>query len=95
MKKDTVKSKTGQLSEEDLYGLDEEYAGDYNINNINTSAPNFNSNNLYQNYQGRLGPLAAYPQLLYAGMPPIYPYGLGLPQAGKLHKLSIPQNILK
>ncbi|KAK4873399.1 hypothetical protein RN001_015428 [Aquatica leii] len=75
LKKDQAKSKN-QLSEEDLYVLDDEYTGDYGIN---ANATGFNTNNLYPHYQGRL-PLT-YPPALYPGMYPVYPYaGLGLPQ---------------
>ncbi|KAF5296161.1 hypothetical protein FQA39_LY12615 [Lamprigera yunnana] len=81
LKKDQTKSKN-QLSEEDLYVLDDEYGTDYGINS-NTSG--FNPNNLYQNYQGRLPPNYPAAAALYSGMYPVYPYhNLGLPQPGTL-----------
>lgn len=81
MKKDG-KVKNTQLSDEDLYPLDDEFGADYNIA---PTVPGFNSN-VYQNYQGRMpgANSLAYPQhALYPGIYPMQYYGLGLPQPGK------------
>lgn len=77
-------NKTGQLSEEDLYGLTNDYGTDFNINS-NLGAYNAN---LYQNYPTRIpgaaslyGPPPIYS--LYPGM--AYAYGgLGLPHGNSL-----------
>ncbi|XP_031356003.1 E3 SUMO-protein ligase RanBP2-like isoform X2 [Photinus pyralis] len=76
LKKEQAKSKN-QLSDEDLYVLDDEYATDYGINS-NVAA--FNPNSLYPRI-----PPTYQPPALYPGMYPVYPYpNLGLPQAGAL-----------
>ncbi|KAF5304638.1 hypothetical protein FQR65_LT07920 [Abscondita terminalis] len=81
LKKDHVKSKN-QLSEEDLYVLDDEYTADYGIN-ANTTG--FNPTNLYPNYQGRIPPTYPPAAALYPGIYPVYPYAnLGIPPAGSL-----------
>lgn len=81
MRKDG-KFKNNQLSEEDLYVLDEDYGADYNINTGHVA--NLNPS-LYPNI-GRLpaGSSLGYAAApLYPGMYSMYPYpGLGLPQAG-------------
>jgi E3 SUMO-protein ligase RanBP2 len=79
LKKDI--NKTSQLTDEDIYGLANDYGTDYNINS-NLAAYN---TNLYQNYQARLpgAPSLYGPPPLYPGMyPPMYYGGLGLPQTG-------------
>lgn len=79
LKKDTHKGKSAQLSDEDLYPLDEDFGNDYNIG---SSVTGFNPN-LYP--QGRIpGPLGYGPPTLYSPMYPMaaYHYGLGLPQTG-------------
>ncbi|XP_018328177.1 E3 SUMO-protein ligase RanBP2 [Agrilus planipennis] len=82
LKSGSNKPKHNQLNDEDLYVLDEEFGGDYNIN---ANLGNLNQG-LYSNYQNRVQPANALPYALYAGMyPPLYPFpGLGLPQAGAL-----------
>lgn len=81
IKKDGSKAKPNQLSEEDLYVLDEEYGGDYGIN---SNVPGFNPANLYSNYTGRL-PGAYPPPALYPGLYPMYPYtNLGIAQQAGL-----------
>ncbi|KAJ3660264.1 hypothetical protein Zmor_004720 [Zophobas morio] len=80
LKKDV--NKTSQLSEEDIYGLANEYGAEYNLNS-NLAAYN---SNLYQNYQRMPGATSLYgPPPLYPGMYPMaYGYGLGLPQTSGL-----------
>lgn len=83
LKKDTHKGKGAQLSDEDLYPLDEEFGNDYNIG---SAVAGFNPN-LYP--QGRLPGTGSftYGPPLYSPMYQMAPYhyGLGLPQAGKCH----------
>lgn len=84
LKKSGGKPKNPQLSEEDLYPLDEDFGADYNLG---TGLAGFNPS-LFPNYQGRVPGAASFPYAqapLYPGMYPMpYPYpGLGLPQPGK------------
>lgn len=84
LKKAGGKTKNTQLSDEDLYPLDEDFGADYNLG---SSLAGFNPS-LFPNYQGRVPGAASfpYPQApIYPGMYPMpYHYaGLGLPQAGK------------
>lgn len=77
------KSGAAQLSEEDLYNLDEEFGADYSLG---SGLAGFNPS-LFPSYQGRV-PAAgsfAYPQApMYPGMYPMAYYaGLGIPQAGE------------
>lgn len=81
LKKDSHKVKSAQLSDEDLYPLDEEFGNDYNIG---SAVAGFNPN-IYP--QGRIpgtGSFAYGPPALYSPMYQMAPYhyGLGLPQAG-------------
>lgn len=78
LKKDVNKS--GHLTDEDIYGLTNDYSTDYNL------ASNLTPSNLYPNYQSRMPPTGSLygPPPLYPGMyhPMAYAYGgLGLPQA--------------
>ncbi|KAK5640487.1 hypothetical protein RI129_011298 [Pyrocoelia pectoralis] len=78
LKKEQAKSKN-QLSEEDLYVLDDEYSADYGMNSNVAAA--FNPANLYP----RLPPTYQSSPALCPAMYPVYPYAnLGLPQAGTL-----------
>lgn len=84
--KDLKKSskKSNLLSDEDLFGLDDEEVNDFNIN---ANPVSMNPANLYSNFQGRLQGTnnLAYPPLPYGTMYPMYTYpGLGLPTPGKL-----------
>lgn len=84
LKKDTMKIKSNQISDEDLYGLDEEYSSDYNAA-INSNIAAGLTPNLYPTL-GRLPQPNSLPYgpALYHSMYPMLHYsGLGLPQAGK------------
>lgn len=80
LKKDTMKIKSNQISDEDLYGLEEEYNNDYG------TAINSNIAGLTTNLYPSLGRLPQpnslqYGPALYHGMYPMLHYsGLGLPQ---------------
>ncbi|GJQ79003.1 hypothetical protein Trydic_g164 [Trypoxylus dichotomus] len=86
LKKDTLKIKSNQISDEDLYGLDEEYSGDYTAAiNSNMAAAGLPTN-LYPTLSRLPQPSSLpYAPPLYHGMYPMLHYpGLGLPQAGSL-----------
>lgn len=89
LKKDTLKIKSNQISDEDLYGLDEEYNNDYSAA-INSNIAGL-STNLYPTL-GRLpqpNPLPYGPALYHSMYPMLHYPGLGLPQAGELLFLHI------
>ncbi|KRT82309.1 Anaphase-promoting complex subunit 3 protein, partial [Oryctes borbonicus] len=85
LKKDTMKIKSNQISDEDLYGLDEEYSSDYTAA-INSNIAAGLTTNIYPTL-GRLPQPNSLPYgpTLYHGMYPMLHYpALGLPQAGSL-----------
>lgn len=89
LKKDTNKIKSNQLSDEDLYVLDEEYRTEYGSTSTNVSSL---ASSIYPNL-GRMAPpnsSCPNPTMSYSNTgyyPPMYsmyPYNCGLPQAGAL-----------